>query len=119
MQLNITLQLTEKELSTIEEALFISSMQLYDVQYKTNDPEDVEEYNKMVNIYEKLTGNDCRHLLANFIMGEKLIMNELEIKLNCLYKLMEELNIQKRYNDAATVYWAIAQLEQHFKVKVK
>ena len=44
MQLNITLQLTEKELSTIEEALFISSMQLYDVQYKTNDPEDVEEY---------------------------------------------------------------------------
>lgn len=119
MQLNITLQLTEKELSTIEEALFISSMQLYDVQYKTNDPEDVEEYNKMVNIYEKLTGNDCRHLLANFIMGKKLIMNELEIKLNCLYKLMEELNIQKRYNDAATVYWAIAQLESYFKVKVK
>ena len=72
MQLNITLQLTEKELSTIEEALFISSMQLYDVQYKTNDPEDVEEYNKMVNIYEKLTGNDCRHLLANFIMVEKI-----------------------------------------------
>lgn len=31
MQLNITLQLTEKELFTIEEALFISSMQLYDV----------------------------------------------------------------------------------------
>ena len=51
MQLNITLQLTEN---------------------KTNDPEDVEEYNKMVNIYEKLTGNDCRHLLANFIMGEKI-----------------------------------------------
>lgn len=49
----------------------------------------------------------------------KLIMNELEIKLNCLYKLMEELNMQKRYNDAATVYWAIAQLEQYFKVKVK
>lgn len=72
MQLNITLQLTEKELSIIEEALFISSMQLYDVQYKTNDPEDVEEYNKMVIIYEKLTGNDCRHLLANFIMGEKI-----------------------------------------------
>lgn len=73
MQLNITLQLTEKELFTIEEALFISSMQLYDVQYKTNDPEDVEEYNKMVNIYEKLTGNDCRYLLANVnIMGEKI-----------------------------------------------
>ena len=50
---------------------------------------------------------------------KKLIMNELEIKLNCLYKLMEELNMQKRYNDAATVYWAIAQLEQYFKVKVK
>lgn len=46
-------------------------------------------------------------------------MNELEIKLDCLYKLMEELNMQKRYNDAATVYWAIAQLEQYFKVKVK
>lgn len=46
-------------------------------------------------------------------------MNELEIKLNCLYKLMEELSMQKRYNDAATVYWAIAQLEQYFKVKVK
>lgn len=45
-------------------------------------------------------------------------MNELEIKLNCLYKLME-VNIQKRYNDAATVYWAIAKLEQYFKVKVK
>lgn len=73
MQLNITLQLTEKELSIIEEALFISSMQLYDVQYKTNDSEDVEEYNKMVNIYEKLTGHDCRHLLANLnIMGDKI-----------------------------------------------
>lgn len=46
-------------------------------------------------------------------------MNELEIKLNCLYKLMEELNMKKRYNDAATVYWAIAKLEQYFKVKVK
>ena len=54
MQLNITLQLTEKELSTIEEALFISSMQLYDVQYKTNDPEDVEEYNKKKEEYNPL-----------------------------------------------------------------
>ena len=50
MQLNITLQLTEKELSIIEEALFISSMQLYDVQYKTNDPEDVEEYLSLIHI---------------------------------------------------------------------
>lgn len=57
--------------------------------------------------------------LQTSLWGKKLIMNELEIKLNCLYKLMEELNMQKRYNDAATVYWAIAQLEQHFKVKVK
>ncbi len=46
-------------------------------------------------------------------------MNELEIKLNRLYKLMEELNMQKRYNDAATVYWAIAQLELYFNVKLK
>ena len=57
--------------------------------------------------------------LQTLLWGKKLIMNELEIKLNCLYKLMEELNIQKRYNDAATVYWAIAKLEQYFKVKVK
>ena len=57
--------------------------------------------------------------LQTSLWGKKLIMNELEIKLNCLYKLMEELNIQKRYNDAATVYWAIAQLESYFKVKVK
>lgn len=57
--------------------------------------------------------------LQTSLWGKKLIMNELEIKLNCLYKLMEELNIQKRYNDAATVYWAIAKLEQYFKVKVK
>ena len=57
--------------------------------------------------------------LQTSLWGKKLIMNELEIKLNCLYKLMEELNIQKRYNDAATVYWAIAQLESNFKVKVK
>lgn len=56
--------------------------------------------------------------LQTSLWGKKLIMNELEIKLNCLYKLMEELNIQKRYNDAATVYWAIAQLESYFKVKV-
>ena len=57
--------------------------------------------------------------LQTSLWWKKLIMNELEIKLNCLYKLMEELNMQKRYNDAATVYWAIAQLEQYFKVKVK
>lgn len=57
--------------------------------------------------------------LQTSLWGKKLIMNELEIKLNCLYKLMEELNIQKRYNDAATVYWAIAKLESYFKVKVK
>lgn len=73
MQLNITLQLTEKELYTIEEALFISSMQLYDIQHESNDPEDIEEFNKIVTICEKLTGNDCRHLLANVnIMGEKI-----------------------------------------------
>ena len=59
------------------------------------------------------------YLQTSILWGKKLIMNELEIKLNCLYKLMEELNIQKRYNDAATVYWAIAQLESYFKVKVK
>lgn len=59
------------------------------------------------------------YLQTSILWGEKLIMNELEIKLNCLYKLMEELNMQKRYNDAATVYWAIAKLEQYFKVKVK
>lgn len=59
------------------------------------------------------------YLQTSILWGGKLIMNELEIKLNCLYKLMEELNIQKRYNDAATVYWAIAQLESYFKVKVK
>lgn len=57
--------------------------------------------------------------LQTSLWEKKLIMNELEIKLNCLYKLMEELNMQKRYNDAATVYWAIAKLEQYFKVKVK
>lgn len=59
------------------------------------------------------------YLQTSILWGKKLIMNELEIKLNCLYKLMEELNMQKRYNDAATVYWAIAKLEQYFKVKVK
>lgn len=59
------------------------------------------------------------YLQTSILWGRKLIMNELEIKLNCLYKLMEELNMQKRYNDAATVYWAIAKLEQYFKVKVK
>ena len=57
--------------------------------------------------------------LQTSLWGKKLKMNELEIKLNCLYKLMEELNKKKRYNDAATVYWAIAQLESYFKVKVK
>lgn len=59
------------------------------------------------------------YLQISTLLGEKLIMNELEIKLNCLYKLMEELNMQKRYNDAATVYWAIAQLELYFEVKIK
>lgn len=59
------------------------------------------------------------YLQTSILWGKKLIMNELEIKLNCLYKLMEELSMQKRYNDAATVYWAIAQLESYFKVKVK
>lgn len=59
------------------------------------------------------------YLQTSILWGKKLIMNELEIKLNCLYKLMEELSMQKRYNDAATVYWAIAKLEQYFKVKVK
>ena len=59
------------------------------------------------------------YLQTSILWGKKLIMNELEIKLNCLYKLMEELNMQKRYNDAATVYWAIAKLEQYFKVKIK
>ena len=41
--------------------------------------------------------------LQTLLWGKKLIMNELEIKLN----------------DAATVYWAIAKLEQYLKVKVK
>lgn len=59
------------------------------------------------------------YLQISTLWGGKLIMNELEIKLNCLYKLMEELNMQKRYNDAATVYWAIAQLELYFEVKIK
>lgn len=59
------------------------------------------------------------YLQISTLLGGKLIMNELEIKLNCLYKLMEELNMQKRYNDAATVYWAIAQLELYFEVKIK
>lgn len=59
------------------------------------------------------------YLQISILWGIKLKMNELEIKLNCLYKLMEELNMKKRYNDAATVYWAIAQLESYFKVKVK
>lgn len=59
------------------------------------------------------------YLQISTLWGVKLIMNELEIKLNCLYKLMEELNMQKRYNDAATVYWAIAQLELYFEVKIK
>ena len=59
------------------------------------------------------------YLQTSILWGKKSIMNELEIKLNCLYKLMEELSMQKRYNDAATVYWAIAKLEQYFKVKVK
>ena len=50
-----------------------SSMQLYDIQHESNDPEDIEEFNKIVTIYEKLTGNDCRHLLANFnIIGGKI-----------------------------------------------
>lgn len=47
------------------------------------------------------------YLQMSILWGKKLKMNELEIKLNCLYKLMEELNMKKRYNDAATVYWAI------------
>lgn len=59
------------------------------------------------------------YLQISILWGIKLKMNELEIKLNCLYKLMEELNIKKRYNDAATVYWAIAQLELYFEVKIK
>ena len=50
------------------------------------------------------------YLQISILWGIKLKMNELEIKLNCLYKLLEELNMKKRYNDAATVYWAIASI---------
>ncbi len=65
MQINITLELSKQELDLIQHALFLTCMQLYDIQDKSKESDDIEEFDKMANFYEKLTGNDCKRMIAN------------------------------------------------------
>ena len=74
MQIDITLKLEKCEMDLIEKAVFMSLMQLYDIQSNTEDAKDKDCFLEMDKLYKKLTGVDYKTILQRADLSKEMGM---------------------------------------------
>lgn len=74
MQIDITLKLEKREMDLIEKAVFMSVMQLYDIQLKSDDAKDKDYFLEMDEFYKKLTGVDYKTILQRVDLSKEIGM---------------------------------------------
>lgn len=74
MQIDITLKLEKREMDLIEKAVFMSVMQLYDIQLKSDDAKDKDYFLEMDELYQKLTGVDYKTILQRVDLSKEMGM---------------------------------------------
>lgn len=74
MQIDITLKLEKCEMDLIENAVFMSLMQLYDIQLNSEDAKDKDCFLEMDNLYKKLTGVDYKTILQRVDLSKEMEM---------------------------------------------
>ena len=74
MQIDITLKLEKREMDLIEKAVFMSVMQLYDIQLKSDDVKDKDYFLEMDELYKKLTGVDYKTILQRVDLNKEIGM---------------------------------------------
>lgn len=74
MQIDITLKLEKCEMDLIEKAVFMSLMQLYDIQLNSEDAKDKDCFLEMDNLYKKLTGVDYKTILQRVDLSKEMEM---------------------------------------------
>lgn len=74
MQIDITLKLEKCEMDLIEKAVFMSLMQLYDIQLNSEDTNDKDCFLEMDNLYKKLTGVDYKTILQRVDLSKEMGM---------------------------------------------
>lgn len=74
MQIDITLKLEKREMDLIEKAVFMSVMQLYDIQLKSDDAKDKDYFLEMDELYKKLTGVDYKTILQRVDLSKEIEM---------------------------------------------
>ena len=74
MQIDITFKLEKCEMDLIEKAVFMSLMQLYDIQLNSEDAKDKDCFLEMDNLYKKLTGVDYKTILQRVDLSKEMEM---------------------------------------------